>query len=342
MSKITVAVLLMAGLFLFVTGGVQAANTVDVAKLKKCAETPDKDQSLECFRKTTGDELQSVRSIISKSMETSYITFRSGNRLGADKTSGSMLYEAQIFKNISWDDRGIFNTNWHYWLDVPIRIGVRQLTVPSLPVRTPSFNPGLRWYLYDAANQDRFNPSYPFNYYSFGLHHYSNGQEGASTLPDGSVNTVDGSFNTNYAEFAFHRAWDSGALVRLAFRQHFYGTFETFQHDQYEKRHLAMELQSLTYRERRCLKWKCDYQLKLTETLGQGYKYIVKNDVNPAMNIAAKASDRLNSTIELIVKPASWEDMSIYLRYDFGYDYYNINFQNRMNRIQVGFIDKMF
>ena len=342
MFKLTISLFSMVCLFLFFIGSAQAVNSVEVIKLKKCAEVSDADKRLDCFNKVIEKEYKPVRDIITKNMEQSYITFGAGFDFGADQTRFNMIYEGQVFKNISWDDGRIICTNRHYWLDVPIRIGVRQLTETSMPVRTPSFNPGLRMYWYEDGEAEKNGPEFPLTYYSFGLHHYSNGQEGVSTNVDGTVNKVDGSFNTNYAEGAVHWAWADGLWLRTAFRQHFFGTFEDFQHDQYPRRHLSVELQSPTWSEHGCLKWTCDYQLKMTETYKHGYKYLVKNDVNPAMNVEAKTTDKFDTTLEVIVKPKSWDEMSLYLRYDYGYDYYNINFQNRMNRLQIGLIGKIF
>ena len=341
MSQKGISLLLWFCMSVFTVVDSLAANSIELSKFKDCLDIKNRDESLDCFNKVVKKSYQPIRYIITKNMEVSYITIGSGSLMGGDKTEHDMLYEAQIFKNISWDDRNFLSTNYYYWLDVPVRIVVRQLDIQSKPVRTPSYNPGLRIYLSRDGNLEEGNLKYPLTYYSFGLHHYSNGQDGPSTEPDGKVNTVNGSFNTNYAEFSVHWAWDDGSWMRVAFRQHFFGTFEEFQHDQYEKRHLSIELQSWPFG-KKCLIWSCRYQLKMTESYRNGYNYIVKNEVDPSMNVEAKTLDKLNSTIEMFVKPKGWTDMSVYFRYDYGYDYYNINFQHKMNRIQVGLAGKVF
>ena len=97
-----------------------------------------------------------------------------------------MLYEGQIFHNLSVRDDVLLGLD--YWLDVPIRIGLRQLTESSFPVWTPSFNPGLRLYL-ASHDEGTLEDKQPKWYYSFGLHHYSNGQDGRSIGADGLANT---------------------------------------------------------------------------------------------------------------------------------------------------------
>jgi len=291
-----------------------------------------------------------TRRVITENMEVSYITARSGKRFEGDKTGGNLFYEGQIFKNIDWIAWNWGNTD--YWLDVPIRLGVRQLTDASRPVRTPSYNPGIRLYIApkgqagDAASDDVSKKG--LWYSSVGIHHYSNGQDGQSTLPDGSVNTSSGSFNTNYAEAALHVRKNMGPFnwARLALRQHFYGTFEPFEHDQYEKRHLSLEA-----RTRECSFFpNLPTHLKFTGIYGWGYHYVVKNDTFPEQNIKAGARDKLNLTAELIARPnfgealswKKWKDLALYLRYDYGYDYYNINFQHRINRLQIGVVTTNF
>lgn len=338
----------------FVATHAWAEDDVEIKKkLKECSAKEDA-ASLNCYREVTQQADNTTRALIERNMEQSYVTLGPGIGFGADRTTHQMLYEGQVFKNISWYDKVKWNK--HFWWDVPIRIGVRQLTVKSMPVRTPSFNPGLRLYWYEDGKSDTGEFAYPFIYYSVGAHHYSNGQEGPSTNADGSVNTENGSFNTNYMEGAVHWAWMDGAWVRAALRGHLYRTFEDFQKNQYEKWRLSAEVQS-DKTEGGCfpglsfLYATCQYQLKWTGIYKDGYRYLVKNDVNPAMNVEARFSDRLDTSLEVIIKPDKyaedsrwkllpWKEMSLYLRYDYGHDYYNINFQNRMNRLQIGLIGK--
>lgn len=277
---------------------------------------------------------ESTRKMIADHMELTYFTIKQGRRFGADETRGDILLEAQIFKNISWTDGSCFGKMC--WLDIPIRLGVRQLTSNSMPVRTPSYNPGLRWFI-SGAKKDQSQI-----YCSIGLHHYSNGQDAPSIAADGSVNKQNGSFSTNYAEFAGHKAWDEGEIrwARLAFRQHFYGTWDKAQYDQYPKRHLSLEFQ--TDKHRIPILDTGDLQFKISETYGWGYNFIVKNDIDPTKNVGANTSDKFNTTLEMFIKPEGFSELAFYLRYDYGYDYYNINFQNRINRLQFGFAGHVF
>jgi hypothetical protein len=328
--------------------------SVPGSELKKCQEAGDNEASLKCYQLLTrralettentdtttsssqnsarpvsveGWDTQFTRGKILDNMEFSYITASSGVRLNADQATTNMLYEAQIFKNISWYD-------WQWgdsklWLDIPVKITLRQLSENSKPVRTPSYSPGLRLYY---SQNDGSNKSKPIFYYSLGVHHYSNGQEGNSATREGLANTRSGSFNTNYAETAGHIHKNEGWLEsgRLAFRQHLYGTWEPFQFGQYPKRHVSLELRSRDFGKNH------PTQFRLTETVSWGNQYVAKNDILPALNVEARTRDRFHTTLEMLTRLSEKGSLAFYVRYDLGYDYYNIHFQNRMSRFQIG------
>ena len=258
--------------------------------------------------------------------ELSYFTVSSGLRLKSDQGSSNFLYEAQIVKNIAIHPSNDQSHTGKLWIDAPVRIAVRQFTGASLPVRTPTFNPGLRltW-----APHSR-------TYYSVGLHHYSNGQDGDSTLDDGTVNTRSGSFNTNYLEVAAHHRDDSNqdALhwAQLSVKQHFAGTFEAFQRDQYPRQQITLGLHSKDF-----ASFGTRVQFRLTETLGLGYHFIAKNAVDPTRNIGVRLGNRINTRLEIVgLIPKIGNELGLYFRYDYGFDYYNIHFQKRLNRFQIG------
>lgn len=294
----------------------------------------------EILQKQSKVDAKSMRAIITENMEISYITPTSGVRLGADKTADNMLYEAQIFTNLAWFDNTLWGGGIHYWVDIPIRIGVRQFTTSSWPVRTPTFNPGLRVFFWPTADD-----SGRLFYASLGLHHYSNGQDGDPLLPDGTVNTNTGSFSTNYAEIAAYttKLGPAGPLqwYRLAFRKHFVGTWDAAQRDQYEKGDVSLKIRTREFSQA-----SNPFQLTFTGTYGYGRTYIVKNNVDPTKDIKADFWDKFNFTAEFSLKPtfswATWQELAFYVRYDYGYDYYNINFQHRMNRLQIGIASTNF
>jgi hypothetical protein len=295
-------------------------------------DTPDEETRRQHIKQHKA--FMDLRKIILDHQEPTYFNFSSGVRFGNDKATSNLLYDAQIVKNISITDSAQIKDYSHFfWIDAPIRLGVRQQTGPSLPVRTPSFNPGLRL---------TWAPGLRDNYFSVGLHHYSNGQDDDGTLADGRINTKNGSFNTNYIELAAQnhdsKNPDDQNWYQIAFRQHFYGTFESFQHGQYPRRQFIFGVHHSKKKFQLLGMGKVidEVQLRLTNTIGLGYPYVVKNDKYPEQNVAARWHDRINTRLELIGIPKGSEELGLYLRYDYGYDYYNINFQRRINRFQIG------
>ena len=58
--------------------------------------------------------------------------------------------------------------------------------------------------------------------------------------------------------------------------------------------------------------------------------------VNRLQNIEARSGDKFHTIIELLSRFYRKSSLAFYVRYDYGHDYYNINFQNRVNRFQIG------
>lgn len=304
-------------------------GTVPLAELRRCHDLPQPEEQLHCYhtlsmteseRREKGPDMEARHALkklhadIVYHQEPSYITASSGVRLGSDTSISNLLYEAQLVKNIPITE---IDPARRWWFDAPVRIGIRQLNTESKPVRTPSFNPGVR---FTGVSRDSLQ------YFTVGLHHYSNGQEGDGTI-DGRVNLRNGSFNTNYLELTANRFLKKeGNWFSIGLRQHFYGTFEQVQRDQYPRRQLLLGWHSKHFNP-----FGQQWQLRLTETVGLNYRYRSKEN-----NLEARLADRLNTRIELIGKPILAAELRLYLRYDYGFDYYNIHFQQRINRFQIG------
>ena len=273
-------------------------------------------------------KLVDVATLISDGYDPSYFGIASGLRLGSDQSPGNLLYEAQLAKQVQIHEFETTNFGNFRW-DAPVRFVVRQLDVKSKPVRTPTFNAGMRLYQYAGPKAD--------HYYSFGLFHYSNGQEGRPTTHEGIVNTLDGSFNTNYAEFAYGRRVNHLDSARVLFRQHFYGTWDDAQPNQYPHRYLEAQW---VHRFGGSSDQLAATSMRTTLQYRWGYGYRVWNPVVPALDERVRFQDRFQLSIELLggtlAKKMTTLDIFPYVRWDYGYDPYNINFQHRMNRIMLG------
>lgn len=259
--------------------------------------------------------------------EPSYITVAGGYDRSGKLRTRDILYEGQLYLHLNWyencQDPEECGKDFYYRVFVPIRLQLRQYTTESHPVKTPSFNPGARVYFW---HRSWVNGEDDFHYLSLGGHHYSNGQSGLHYL-NGAINTNDGSFSTDYLELAYYR--EKGSLWgKVNYRQYLTGiTWEEAQTDYYET--ALVELTG-----RGPLPW-LDMELQLTAGYKFGRKY-----VSPGTNASFK--DNLQFTAELVLPVSSWKDLSWYVRWDKGYDNYNIYYQNKVNRIQAGFVATTF
>jgi hypothetical protein len=300
---------------------------------------------------TTAQITDEISKVVEDHFDPSYFTLRAGKRFGNDQTNSRMLYEAQIFHNLTFNNKFERVGPLRLRLDVPVRLGLRQLTEDSYPVRTPSYNPGLRLFIVPDFGNDatpEFKPSEKLTYYSFGAYHYSNGQEGSSLATRetpgtpsptaGRANQRNGNFNTNYLELAGHhyRKGNTIEWARLAVRRHFDSTWDDIQQDQYPRYQYLAEARTRDF----AVSDHFALQLRAATSYGAGYQYVFKNPTPFPNSIDARSRDKLNSTFEFLFKIPNKTDLALYLRYDHGFDYYNINFQNKINRVQFGVVTK--
>jgi hypothetical protein len=267
-----------------------------------------------------------------KNFEPSYITPTGGYDRTRNIRTRDLLYEAQVYVHYNWynncqKDDVCDNKEDIYRIFIPVRFQVRQFHSESSPVKTPSYNPGLRVYYWKKswmqANDD-------FQYTSFGIHHYSNGQKGPPLNKDGTVNTQDGSFSLEYLEASYYREkgewWGKVNLRR--YLPYGFWSWEPAQANFYET-----WLVELSGKKNMLPVW--------SSTLGftVGYK-IGRKFVSPGNN--ASFRDNLQFTAEWSIPMPRWKDVRWYVRWDKGYDYYNINYENKINRIQAGFVAANF
>lgn len=286
-------------------------------------------------------ELNDSDKEIKKHFEPSYITFGGGYDSERKIASDDLYYEAQIYAHLYWlRNKIVPETNHIFRLYMPIRLQVRQYNTESSPVKTPGYNPGLRLYYW---NRYLVNKSTDFHYFSGGFHHYSNGQSGPHFDPNsGLVNTEKGSFSSDYIELSYYRVnYDTlFDWKKLNVRAYLTGlTWEEPQTDFYEN--ILLELSGKKIFKTR-EKFNIDMYLQMT----LGYKF-GRKFVSPGVD--ASTGDNLQYTVEWSMRPKfsttkfwDWEDLSLYIRWDKGYDYYNINYQSKINRIQFGLVSKVF
>lgn len=275
--------------------------------------------------------------IITEHLEKSYISFSGGYDFLKAGEYADIYYEAELFQHFEWvSNEGRFLPDHHMRVNFPVRLQLRQFRSVSSPVVTPSFNPGVRvfyWYKNWLKQQS-------FHYLSYGFHHYSNGQNGPFYDENGDINTENGSFSTDYYEIFYHIAANSVAFDwhRIGYRRYLQKlTWEKEQTGIYQDTEI-----SVSGHKRRFI-GILDVPSSFNATImyKRGRKLLYKNPVTFEEK-EAKAKNNYQYKLDWIFSPKNWSSLSIYLRYDYGYDYYNINFQSKMSRLQLGVISQEF
>ena len=288
------------------------------------------------------------REIIEQNLEPSYITAGGGFNFSFWRDSHigweDYIFEAELNHHFHF-----FNTpeswKWNGFTKFNPKIQVRMTSEESTPIRTPGFLPRMTYYFWFNGKdvEDRFT------YYSLMLSHHSNGQAGSFYNADGTVNTQSGNFSTNYFELAnyqfqrkFLPEWTKFAVIwHPGFNR------EEGLDDQYEEVKVQISTRTTT-RTLRSFKpvaedmllkrgWYFKLFTSLSYTL-MGRDYVVAPNSHYPQITPQKAhwDDNINLSLTLSVRPPYFNDMNFFVRYDLGYDYYNINFQREINRIQIG------
>lgn len=275
------------------------------------------------LRKKSGSPSETVKDHFEKS----YVTFAGGydfqNKLKAD----DIYYEGELYAHLNLTIKWLKKRN--LLLYAPVRLQVRQYKTTSSPVKTPSYNPGIKLYYLDKETGEE---NKDLRYYSIGFHHYSNGQSGPHYDPaTGSINTKDGSFSSDYMEFSIYEIADNDFFhwKKLNIRTYLTGlTWEEEQTGYYEDALVELSGKNKLWGNK-------DLVLQTTIAYKFGRDYI-------SPGVDAKTKDNFQYKAELFYKPPFFESLKVYVRGDYGYDYYNINYQSKMKRIQIGFAGHPF
>ncbi|MEK6744511.1 MAG: hypothetical protein AABZ15_12930 [Nitrospirota bacterium] len=322
-------------------GPAPASSPTGTANLSSAAITSGAGSASVSAPTTTVIFYTAITASIARHFEPSYVTFGGGYNTRSGVLGGNdLLYEAQVYVHYTWNDTSLRKKPEQgadlVRIMVPIRLQVRQYASESSPVRTPSYNPGFRMYYTRGSwsDEDRLF------YLSAGLHHYSNGQSGPHYNPDGKINTENGSFSTDYAELTLY--WDrKSSWTRFNIRKYLIGGIATWEPEQshYYEKALAE------------IAWRQDFgsfglaRETMSVQLTAGYKFN-RDYISPGVN--ASLRDNLQWTaeatipIDLFLPEKHWQDMRFYVRGDLGYDYYNIHYQEKLQRIHAGFVATNF
>ncbi|MBN1850300.1 MAG: hypothetical protein JW932_17145 [Deltaproteobacteria bacterium] len=288
------------------------------------------------------------REIIEQNLEPSYITAGGGLNFSFWREShidwGDSIFEAELNHHLHFFDSPE-KWKWQGFVKFNPKIQIRMSSDKSTPIKTPGFLPRATYFFWfnDKDPHDRFT------YYSLMLSHHSNGQAGEFYNSDGTVNTESGNFSTNYLELANYQFQRKYLPEWTKFSVIWHPGFnrEDGLDDQYEE----LKVQISTFTTTRTLRtfkpiaedmllkrgWYFKIFTSVSYTL-MGRDYVVAPNRNYTQITPQKAEwdDNINLSMTMCVRPPYFNDMNFFVRYDLGYDYYNINFQKEINRIQIG------
>ena len=223
------------------------------------------------------------------------------------------------------------------------RVLFRMSNNESNPIRTPSFNPQVNFYVFLFPRNETSGITRDLLYTNLTMAHYSNGQAGAF-YEGNAINTRDGNFSTDYLEqgISYHAPKCFFKHTNITVREHImHLTRESNLDDQYETARLTLKTDMFWQKKDpwvckkpfgcNWLLWTPIFAPSLTVSRSFGYHYLDR-----LAGIRANEWDMWNFTAELAVRGPNYESFSWYFRYDYGHDYYNINFPTPINRLQFG------
>lgn len=212
------------------------------------------------------------------------------------------------------------------------RIVFRSYSFSSFPIRTPSYI--LKGtFFYKIENSLSNNLIIPY----ISLGHHSNGQDGNAINPDSSINHLTGSFADNYAIAGMmllnpnSQRFNPLSTVRLFASYNYVGPRILL--SLYGKYRFNAEIESVFF---------IDSPLKNGETNSIGGKSKITGLLQleyiggPLIENEDLFSKRLIASYSLFCQPAFLGPFSIFTRFYYGQDYYNINFNRSLSVIQFG------
>ena len=212
---------------------------------------------------------------------------------------------------------------------------IRMQRETSFPIRTPSYMPRITYY------QNLENPIsgnkrvIPF----VSVVHHSNGQNGDFYHDDGSINTSSGNFSTNYFEIGafMTRLNNSGDGHRNFYKSYLEYHFANDPHlkGKYGFFRMNFEYQMIhqlsAYAQKKGKEREKSRKHRIRQSVHTSWAFGKVGDAG-----AADIKKRLNMKYTFSYHPRIAEDMSVFLQFYHGQDYYNIYFNRTINVLRIG------
>lgn len=209
----------------------------------------------------------------------------------------------------------------------------------SHPVRTPSYMPRGTLFYHFANAQTNKNDRFVF----LTVGHHSNGQDGSFFQADSTtINTHDGSFASNYVaagyEFVSENKRSFTPVNALRLTSAYYFIVNPTIRNMYGRLRLLADMEStlILPNEMKNIFSGTASRSKLSGTMQLGWIGLEMIDAKPF------DFKRLIFNYTLSYQPAFINDVSLFTRFYYGQDYYNINLGRTLTTLQFGFSFRNF
>jgi hypothetical protein len=225
-----------------------------------------------------------------------------------------------------------FKEKYHAAIELSPQVAFRMYREESFPIRTPSYMPRVTFY----RNWHKLTTNCRSVTSFLSVVHHSNGQNGDFLNEDGTINTVSGNFATNYLELgAFFVQQDP----KTTKRQRVYKSYLEY--------HFASDenLSGLYGTLRFNFEFQLIHHFNTSETNKNKahIKHRIRQTVETEWILAGLDNvDATNLKERLLFKytasyhPKIAEDMSFFIQYYYGQDYYNIFFDRNISVLRIG------
>lgn len=266
-----------------------------------------------------GDEKSNFFSLIRANHRDSYISFSQG--LG---NLEPLVFEALVAPYFLL--RTSSDSRWGATVSTPIML--RMQAEYSFPVRTPGYMPNVTFYHLLAASDNRqIKPAYLY----LTLAHHSNGQEDNFYNEDGSINRQSGDFSTNFVEFGI---FFNNIVVPFEGANDYFRTAVEIHPNLGRSEELEGQYSFV--------RWHNSFRIFRTPYKGfRGPRVQTKvettwmfGEINDAPALSLK--ERFNFSMNFAVKPRVLKDVSLFVNFYSGMDYYNMFFDRRIWALRLG------
>lgn len=218
--------------------------------------------------------------------------------------------------------------------ELSTQIIIRMYNEESYPIRTPSFIPKVTFFyhLVDSKNKKRDL----FMYFSW--FHHSNGQDGYFYNEDSvTINTRSGNFSSNWIEGGVYISRPDPVVPFTSNNLKVYIAYDYLQEIElngiYGRLRYFLDLQNNLNLSKLFRVHRQSYNNKsmlLKQSLHLGW---IDGNLTDTKTIDSK---RLILQYRLSFRPSFLNDISLFLQYDYGQDYYNIHYDRSLSVVRVG------